>query len=91
MKEIAEGIILTLVPEDKIKRIIDEINTERIKEIQILNMIICYLLCNVQDPKFDENIKIIIDGIKDDLNKSLKKMNSLNNSRLLCFKILNIL
>ena len=78
MKEIAVDIILTLVPEDKIKTIINDINIATKKDQHM----ICYLLCKMLDPKFDENIKQVV-KIENDLNNSLKKMNSLNSEDLI--------
>ena len=38
---------------------------------------------DAQDPKFDENIKQVVKKIENDLNNSLKKMNSLNSEDLI--------
>ena len=81
MKEIAEGIILTLVPEDKIKTIINDINIATKKDPAYNDLL--SIMQDAQDPKFDENIKQVVKKIENDLNNSLKKMNSLNSEDLI--------
>ena len=82
MKEIAEGIILTLVPEEKVEEVIGIINDAPPKKNPPYTDLLS-IIKDAQDPKFPANIKKIMENIKEPLENSLKNMNSLTSKDLI--------